>query len=69
MRLLFSLQCANQTRRGFARLGVSQLCREAFEAGADHVQLAVVEGNAAGHRLYEELGFEAFSELRTILFT
>ncbi len=56
-------------RRGFARLGVSQLCREAFEAGADHVQLAVVEGNTAGRRLYEGLGFEAFSELRTILFT
>ena len=28
--------------------GVSALCREAFAAGADHVQLAVVEGNDAG---------------------
>jgi ribosomal protein S18 acetylase RimI-like enzyme len=56
-------------RRGFARTGISQLCRDAFEAGADHVQLAVVEGNAPGRGLYEGLGFEPFSELRTILFS
>jgi RimJ/RimL family protein N-acetyltransferase len=55
-------------RRGFAASGVSDLCREAFASGANHVQLAVVEGNAAGERLYEGLGFEAFGELRTILF-
>ena len=42
---------------------------EAFEAGADHVQLAVVEGNTAGVRLYEKLGFEPFARLRTILFS
>jgi RimJ/RimL family protein N-acetyltransferase len=56
-------------RRGYARAGVSELCREAFAAGADHVQLAVVEGNEAGRRLYESLGFEPFGQLRTILFT
>ena len=55
-------------RRGFAAAGVSDLCREAFAAGARHVQLAVVEGNAAAERLYEGLGFEPFGELRTILF-
>lgn len=56
-------------QRGLASFGVSELCREAFGAGADHVQLAVVEGNAAAQRLYEGLGFRAFSKLRTILFT
>ena len=56
-------------RRGYARAGVSELCREAFAAGTDHVQLAVVEGNEAGQRLYESLGFEPFGQLRTILFT
>ncbi len=55
-------------RRGFASAGVSDLCREAFAAGARHVQLAVVEGNAAGEGLYAGLGFEPFGELRTILF-
>jgi RimJ/RimL family protein N-acetyltransferase len=55
-------------RRGFAAAGVSDLCREAFAAGASHVQLAVVEGNAAGERLYEGLGFEPIASLRTILF-
>jgi ribosomal protein S18 acetylase RimI-like enzyme len=56
-------------RRGFGRAGISQLCRDAFQAGADHVQLAVVEGNEPGRGLYERLGFEPFAELRTILFT
>ncbi len=56
-------------RRGCASVGVSALCREAFAAGAEHVQLAVVEGNEAGERLYEGLGFTAFARLRTILFT
>jgi predicted GNAT family acetyltransferase len=55
-------------RRGFAAAGVSDVCREAFAAGARHVQLAVVEGNAAGQGLYAGLGFEPFGELRTILF-
>ncbi len=56
-------------RRGLATAGVSKLCGEAFAAGADHVQLSVVDGNLAGRRLYEGLGFEPFAKLRTILFT
>ena len=32
-------------RRGYGSLGVSDLCREAFASGADHVQLSVVDGN------------------------
>ncbi len=56
-------------RRGLATAGVSRLCRDAFAAGADHVQLSVVDGNLAGRRLYEGLGFEPFAKLRTILFT
>ncbi len=56
-------------RRGLATTGVSALCREAFAAGADHVQLAVVDDNPAGRCLYERMGFEPFAKLRTILFT
>lgn len=56
-------------RRGHAAAGTSALCRQAFEAGSDHVQLAVVDGNAAARRLYAGLGFEPFGRLRTILFT
>jgi len=56
-------------RRRFASTGVSDLCCEAFAAGAEHVQLAVVDGNEAARRLYEGLGFEPFDTLRTILFT
>jgi RimJ/RimL family protein N-acetyltransferase len=56
-------------RRGFAAAGVSSLCRAAFAERADHVQLAVVEGNRAGEALYHSLGFRAFERLRTILFT
>jgi RimJ/RimL family protein N-acetyltransferase len=56
-------------RRGLAAAGVSELCRRALAAGAEHVQLAVVEGNASAERLYEQLGFRPFSRLRTILFT
>jgi RimJ/RimL family protein N-acetyltransferase len=59
----------NHRQRGFASFGVSELCHEAFAAGANHVQLAVVEGNAAAQRLYEGLGFRRFARLRTILFT
>lgn len=55
-------------RRGYASAGMAGLLSEAFEAGADHVQLAVVEGNVPAVRLYEGLGFEPFCELRTILF-
>ncbi len=55
-------------RRGFATAGMRDLCREAFCAGAEHVQLAVVDGNEAGRGLYEGLGFEPFGKLRTILF-
>ena len=54
--------------RGFAGAGVSELCRRAFAAGADHVQLAVVEGNDPAIRLYENLGFKPYARLRTILF-
>jgi ribosomal protein S18 acetylase RimI-like enzyme len=56
-------------RRGFATTGVTDLCREAFAAGADHVQLAVVDGNTAGMRLYERLGFKPVGKLRTVLFS
>jgi len=55
-------------RRGYARKGMHALLREAFAAGASHVQLAVVTGNERASRLYRKLGFEPFSELRTILF-
>ena len=55
-------------RRGFARRGMDSVVREAFASGASHVQLAVVEGNDRASELYRTLGFEAFAELRTILF-
>ena len=55
-------------RRGLAAAGVSELCRSAFAAAADHVQLSVVEGNAAAEGLYQRLGFRPFARLRTILF-
>ncbi len=55
-------------RRGLARAGVAALCARAFAASAEHVQLAVVEGNAAAQRLYEGLGFERLGEVRTLLF-
>ena len=55
-------------RRGLAEAGMRALCAEAFEAGADHVQLAVIEGNAPAERLYAKLGFRPFAVLRTILF-
>ena len=55
-------------RRGLAAAGVSVLCRNAFAAAADHVQLSVVEGNTAAEGLYDRLGFRPFARLRTILF-
>jgi len=55
-------------RRGYARAGMAGLVREAFTAGAEHVQLAVVDGNEAAVRLYAGLGFSPFGDLRTILF-
>lgn len=56
-------------RRGLARAGVAALCARAFAAGAEHVQLSVVEGNEAAHQLYRELGFERLGQVRTLLFT
>jgi RimJ/RimL family protein N-acetyltransferase len=56
-------------RRGLARAGVAELCRRAFAERAEHVQLAVVDGNAPAVALYEELGFVRFARLRTVLFS
>lgn len=58
-----------QRRQGIARLGVAEICRSAFASGADHVQLAVVEGNAPAEGLYQRLGFRPFARLRTLLFS
>lgn len=55
-------------RHGYAAAGMSDLVQQAFASGAEHVQLAVVEGNEAATRLYEGLGFEAYARLRTLLF-
>jgi GNAT superfamily N-acetyltransferase len=55
-------------RQGLATSGMSAIVQEAFEAGAGHVQLAVVSGNSTAERLYERLGFEPFARLRTVLF-
>jgi ribosomal protein S18 acetylase RimI-like enzyme len=55
-------------RRGLAAAGVSALCREAFAAGADHVQLSVVGGNEPALGLYHRLGFRDYATLRTLLF-
>jgi RimJ/RimL family protein N-acetyltransferase len=56
-------------RRGLARAGVAELCRRAFAEHAEHVQLAVVDGNTAAVALYEQLGFVRFARLRTVLFS
>ena len=56
-------------RKGFARRGMDAIVREAFSSGASHVQLAVVGGNERASRLYRELGFQVFAELRTVLFS
>jgi RimJ/RimL family protein N-acetyltransferase len=55
-------------RQGLAAAGVVALCRAAFRAGADHVQLSVVEGNAPALALYERLGFRRHATVRTLLF-
>lgn len=55
-------------RRGYAQRGMDSMIREAFASGASHVQLAVVDGNERAMQLYENLGFEAFQRLRTVLF-
>lgn len=68
--LLQGIYCWPDARRqSFARTGVSDLCRQAFAAGANHVQLSVVDGNEPARRLYEGLGFKPFDKLRTIIFT
>ncbi len=56
-------------REGLARSGMIDLCDEARAAGADHIQLAVIDGNDAARGLYEGLGFKPIGKLRTILFT
>jgi hypothetical protein len=58
-----------QRRRGLGEAGVSAICEEALAEGAQHVQLSVIEGNVPAVRLYERLGFRAFDQLRTVLFT
>jgi predicted GNAT family acetyltransferase len=55
-------------RSGLAAAGMAAIAAEAFDTGADHVQLAVVDGNRPAIGLYEGLGFRPFGELRTILF-
>ena len=55
-------------RQGLAAAAMAGLVREALDAGADHVQLAVVEGNEAALNLYRGLGFRSFARLRTVLF-
>jgi ribosomal protein S18 acetylase RimI-like enzyme len=57
-----------QRRRGHGRTGMQGMVREAVAAGAEHVQLAVVEGNQPALGLYGGLGFKPLSRLRTILF-
>ncbi|UCE84987.1 MAG: GNAT family N-acetyltransferase [Deltaproteobacteria bacterium] len=59
----------DRRRRGLAKAGISDLCEAAFHAGANHVQLSVVDGNLPAQRLYEGLGFRPHTQLRTILFT
>lgn len=56
-------------RQGYARAGMGDLLREAQEAGARHVQLAVVKGNSSAAALYSSLGFVPGFDLRTILFS
>ena len=55
-------------RKGLAAAAMTGIVQEAFDAGGDHVQLAVVEGNEPGLNLYRGLGFRSFARLRTLLF-
>jgi len=55
-------------RQGLASAGMGALCRAAFAAGAEHVQLSVVEGNQPALALYARLGFRPHATLRTLLF-
>ena len=55
-------------RLGVAAAGVTALCRQAFAAAAEHVQLSVVDGNTAAASLYGRLGFRPYGALRTVLF-
>jgi len=57
-----------QRRLGIAAAGMAAMVREAFEAGTEHIQLAVVQGNAPALALYRGLGFRPFETLRTVLF-
>ena len=55
--------------QGFAAAGMSALVDEAFEEGADHVQLTVIDENEPALRLYKNLGFQPYTRVRTILFS
>ena len=55
--------------QGVATAGMSALVDEAVEAGADHVQLTVIDGNEPALRLYARLGFRSYGRIRTILFS
>ena len=57
-----------ERRLGIAAAGMAGMVLEAFEAGADHIQLAVVEDNGPALALYDGLGFRPFETLRTVLF-
>lgn len=59
----------HRRRQGLAVAGMSGLLDEAFEAGADHVQLTVIDQNQPALRLYAGLGFRPYSRVRTILFS
>jgi predicted GNAT family acetyltransferase len=56
-------------RRGYAAAAMSGLVSEALDSGAEHIQLAVIEGNEAAQNLYHGLGFRPFARLRTVLIT
>ena len=55
--------------QGLATAGMSALVDEAAAAGADHVQLTVIDGNEPALRLYAGLGFRLYGRVRTILFS
>ncbi len=56
-------------RRNYAAAAMTGLVNEALDSGADHIQLAVIEGNEAALNLYNCLGFRPMARLRTVLFT